>query len=111
MPCLTVVIRRPASPLRKVSDGHRAKDTDRWGIGGTDLGIPYLLENGSVGFLFGDTFNTRWWNDPPLPNDWRSPVMPYSSGRESDLHLMVSRWLQAFGQSHAYDVTHWVGSA
>ena len=47
----------------------------RWQVGGTDLGIPYLLENNSVGFLFGDTFNTRWYNDPPLPNDWRSPVM------------------------------------
>lgn len=51
------------------------RDTMRWQVGGTDLGIPYRLENDSVGFLFGDTFNTRWHDDPPLPNDWRSPVL------------------------------------
>lgn len=53
-------------------------DTDtfrRWGIAGTDLGIPYLLENGSVGYLFGDSFNTPQPEGPPLPNGWRSPVM------------------------------------
>lgn len=47
----------------------------RWRVAGTDLGIPYVLENGSIGYLFGDTFDTRWWDDPPLPNDWRSPVL------------------------------------
>jgi hypothetical protein len=47
----------------------------RWQVAGTDLGIPYVLENGSIGFLFGDTFNTPWPEGPPLPNDWRSPVM------------------------------------
>ncbi|SCG52348.1 Tat (twin-arginine translocation) pathway signal sequence [Micromonospora echinaurantiaca] len=47
----------------------------RWRVAGTDLGIPYVLENGSIGYLFGDTFNTPWPEGPPLPNDWRSPVM------------------------------------
>jgi hypothetical protein len=49
----------------------------RWQIAGTDLGIPYLLENGSVGYLFGDTFKTQWPEGPPPPphNGWRSPVM------------------------------------
>ncbi|GAB3960468.1 hypothetical protein GCM10027614_82430 [Micromonospora vulcania] len=32
----------------------------RWRVAGTDLGIPYVLENGSIGYLFGDTFNTPW---------------------------------------------------
>ena len=43
----------------------------RWAVGGTDLGIPYVLENGSIGYLFGDTFSD------PLPGGkgWRSPVM------------------------------------
>lgn len=51
-------------------------DTNRrWQIAGTDLGIPYVLENGSIGYLLGDTFNTPWPEGPPLPNDWRSPVM------------------------------------
>jgi len=40
----------------------------RWQVPGTDLGIPYLLENGSVGFLFGDTFNTSWPEEEN--NDW-----------------------------------------
>jgi len=43
----------------------------RWRIGGTDLGIPYVLENGSIGYLFGDTF------DAPGPvgrPGWRSPT-------------------------------------
>ncbi|NUR48110.1 MAG: DUF4185 domain-containing protein [Hamadaea sp.] len=44
----------------------------RWQVAGTDLGIPYLLENGSVGFLFGDTFASAW---PEDGDDWRSPVM------------------------------------
>lgn len=47
----------------------------RWNVAGTDLGIPYVLENGSIGYLFGDTFNTPFPEGPPVPNDWRSPVM------------------------------------
>ena len=42
-----------------------------WKVCGTDLGIPYTLENGSTGYLFGDTFST----DAPTGVDWRSPVM------------------------------------
>lgn len=45
----------------------------RWHVAGTALGIPYLLENGSIGYLFGDTFSTPWPESPH--NDWRSPVM------------------------------------
>ncbi|WP_394827924.1 DUF4185 domain-containing protein [Pendulispora albinea] len=46
----------------------------RWEVAGTDLGIPYRLENGSIGYLFGDTFRTPF---PSSPGDtaWRSPVM------------------------------------
>jgi hypothetical protein len=49
----------------------------RWQVAGTDLGIPYILENGSIGYLFGDTFNTPFPEGPPPPpqNDWRAPVM------------------------------------
>lgn len=42
----------------------------RWRVGGTDLGIPFVLENGSIGYLFGDTFDGPWPGDP----GWRSPV-------------------------------------
>lgn len=42
-----------------------------WHVCATDLMIPYTLENGSVGFLGGDTF------EGPAPGgpNWRSPVM------------------------------------
>ncbi len=61
----------------------------RWGVCGTDLGIPYHIENyNSVAFLFGDTFNTNMPegcnvpNGPHyIPNDWRSPV-----GLRSNVH-------------------------
>jgi hypothetical protein len=72
---------RPAPPareaLRKLMGQPatfvaRLTGADRSRRAGTDLGIPYLLENGSVGFLFGDTFATAW---PEDQNGWRSPVM------------------------------------
>ena len=44
----------------------------QWNVAGTDLGIPYILENGSIGYLFGDTFSTAW---PADEVDQRSPVM------------------------------------
>jgi hypothetical protein len=49
----------------------------RWQIAGTDLAIPYILENGSVGYLFGDTFSTPWPEGPPPPpqDGWRAPVL------------------------------------
>ena len=43
-----------------------------WRVGGTDLGIPYVLENGSIGYLMGDTFAGPW---PESGGDHRSPVM------------------------------------
>ena len=45
---------------------------------GTDLGIPFLLNNGSVGYLFGDTFSVAGpyvKNLSPGGDKWRSPVM------------------------------------
>lgn len=45
----------------------------RWQVAGTDLGIPYVLENGSIGYLFGDTFNTA--RPEESNNAWRSPVL------------------------------------
>ena len=62
----------------------------RWHVAGTDLGIPYVLENLSIGYLFGDTFNTPGPKTPPLPNDWRAPVMLRSNvhpGHREGLYL------------------------
>ncbi|UYM07175.1 DUF4185 domain-containing protein [Solicola gregarius] len=54
------------------------KDPDRrWRVVGTDLGIPYVLENGSIGYLFGDTFSSALPGGP----DWRSPVMLRSASQ------------------------------
>ncbi|GAA2709602.1 hypothetical protein GCM10010429_24260 [Micromonospora olivasterospora] len=64
-----------AATWRKRLTGADLETNSRWQVAGTDLGIPYVLENGSIGYLFGDTFNTPWPERPPLPNDWRSPVM------------------------------------
>ncbi|HEY0636826.1 MAG TPA: DUF4185 domain-containing protein [Pseudonocardiaceae bacterium] len=64
-----------AATWRKRLTGADLDTNRRWRVAGTDLGIPYVLENGSIGYLFGDTFNTPWPEGPPLPNDWRSPVM------------------------------------
>ena len=69
-----------AATWKKRLTGADLDTNSRWQVAGTDLGIPYVLENGSIGYLFGDTFNTPWPEGPPLPNDWRSPVM-LRSGR------------------------------
>lgn len=65
----------PAASYKKRITGADLDTNYRWQVAGTDLGIPYVLENGSIGYLFGDTFNTPFPEGPPVPNDWRSPVM------------------------------------
>src|SRR5688572_12365789 len=61
-----------AATFRKRLTGADLDTATRWRVAGTDLGIPYVLENGSIGYLFGDTFSTPW---PESGQDWRSPVM------------------------------------
>lgn len=46
-----------------------------WNVCGTDLGIPYKSLDGSVSYIFGDTFSTRNPEDAPGNNGWRSPVI------------------------------------
>lgn len=49
-----------------------------FGVCGTDLGIPFVLPNNSIGYLFGDTFVVAGPHIPNLPpgsDEWRSPVM------------------------------------
>lgn len=64
-----------AASFRKRLTGADLDTNQRWRVAGTDLGIPFVLENGSIGYLFGDTFSSALPEGPPLPNDWRSPVM------------------------------------
>ncbi|BFU45581.1 DUF4185 domain-containing protein [Krasilnikovia sp. MM14-A1004] len=68
---LQELARQPAQFVKRLT-GADLEPARRWRVAGTDLGIPYLLENGSVGFLFGDTFASAW---PEQGDDWRSPVM------------------------------------
>src|SRR5215213_9978856 len=72
VPALATASPAHAATWKKRLTGADLDTNIRWQVAGTDLGIPYLLENGSVGYLFGDTFSTAW---PEDNRDWRSPVM------------------------------------
>lgn len=61
-------------PLTRVT-GADMPQTTRFGVYGTDLGIPFLLANGSIGYLFGDTFTSANADDIHGGQDWRSPVL------------------------------------
>ncbi len=57
-----------------------------WAVAGTDLGISYILENESVGYLLGDTFRTQW---PEDGHDWRAPVMLRSAVQTGDVNGII----------------------
>ncbi|RRD03696.1 DUF4185 domain-containing protein [Arachnia propionica] len=61
-----------AAVFRRRLTGADMYPAHNWRVGGTDLGIPYVLENGSIGYLMGDTFAGPW---PESGGDHRSPVM------------------------------------
>lgn len=83
----------------------------RWLVGGTDLGIPYYIENyNSVAFLFGDTFNTNFPNGSNvpngpvyLPNDWRAPVALRSGVHPSNVIAFDSAF-QVAGDGRAPEI-------
>jgi hypothetical protein len=72
--------------FKKRLTGADLDTNSRWHVAGTDLGIPYVLENLSIGYLFGDTFNPLGPKTPPLPNDWRAPVL-----LRSNVHLFTKQ--------------------
>src|ERR1043165_414133 len=72
VPSLVLPRQAQAATWKKRLTGADLDTNSRWQVAGTDLGIPYVLENGSIGYLFGDTFSTPW---PESGQDWRSPVM------------------------------------
>lgn len=75
--------RGPARWKKRLTGADR--DTSRrWHVAGTDLGIPYVIDDGSVGFLFGDTYDKARWEGPPPLSDWRSPVMLRSGSPPGD---------------------------
>lgn len=71
----------------------------QFGINGTDLGIPYVLENGSIGYLFGDTFNGPFPGSP----GWRSPVGLRSTSNLSD-GIKFSSAYKPNWQGHAGEI-------
>ena len=59
-------------PTVKVADlTGPGSSAERFGVGGTDLGIAVALADGRTGFIFGDTFDECRAGGP----GWRSPVM------------------------------------
>jgi hypothetical protein len=60
------------SPTVKVADlTGPGTSSERFGVGGTDLGIAVALADGRTGFIFGDTFEDAGVGG----RGWRSPVM------------------------------------
>lgn len=60
-------------------------------VGGTDLGIPFVMPNGRVGFVLGDTFGgTQPWG-PPIGGltNWRSPVLVTSPTRDMAQPIVI----------------------
>ncbi len=73
----------------------------RWQVAGTDLGIPYLLENGSIGYLFGDTFS----GPRPGGPGWRSPVMLRSNVQPgSSTGVVFDSAARVFGDGFAPEI-------
>ncbi len=68
----------PSKPAatRKIKDlTGSATSSKKFGVGGTDLGIPVRQPNGQIAYIFGDTFE----NDGVGGPGWRSPVLLRSS--------------------------------
>ena len=68
------VLAMPAPKLTRVS-GADMPETTRFGVHGTDLGIPVDLGNGNVAYIFGDTFEDANSNGIHGGKGWRSPVL------------------------------------
>lgn len=89
----------PVESLERIT-GADMSSCDRWKLCGTDLGIPYELENGSIGYLFGDTFARRNpEGSPKVAGGWRSPVLLRSNVTPS--HDTVIKFDSAAGVSGA----------
>ncbi len=63
----------PEPTLTRIT-GADLEPCQRWYVCGTDLGIAYELPNGSVGYVFGDTFDVAW-PEHGRKDGWRSPVI------------------------------------
>ena len=75
----------------------------RWSVCGTDLGIPYLRRDGSVGITFGDTFSSP---TPDSGNGWRSPVILHSSSDPKHQMIQFDDAAGIQGDGYTPEVTH-----
>ncbi|KAH8427332.1 uncharacterized protein LDX57_005046 [Aspergillus melleus] len=78
----------------------------RWGVTATDLGIPYVQDDGEIGFLFGDTLSSKRVEDA---KDWRCPVMLRSRihpGEEDGLEFQGAAGVDADADGLAQQITH-----
>lgn len=72
------------SATRKIRDlTGPGTSSKRFGVGGTDLGIPVRQPNGQIAYIFGDTFE----NDGVGGPGWRSPVLLRSAPGLSPIEL------------------------
>lgn len=81
LPVAGVLAQDGTSVWKKRLTGEDLDTGQRWGVAGTDLGIPYVLENESIGYLFGDTFSTQWPDDG---KGWRSPILLRSAAKPGE---------------------------
>lgn len=62
----------PPATTHKIKDlTGPATSAKKFGVGGTDLGIPVRQPNGQIAYIFGDTFE----NDTAGGPGWRAPVL------------------------------------
>lgn len=91
-----------ATHVARVTGGDRESNWN-WQVAGTDLGIPYLLENGSVGYLFGDTFSSTW---PEQGQGWRSPVGLRSATNPKNAVIDFDSAYNLAGNGYAPELFH-----
>lgn len=95
---------RAHATFRKRLTGADLEVARRWHVAGTDLGIPYVLENGSIGYLFGDTFASAW---PEDGIDWRSPVMLRSNYHPGGaVGVVFDSAAKVWGDGRAPEIMH-----
>jgi len=77
--------------------------TSRFGLEGTDLGIPFIIPNGSCMYLFGDTFDGM----DPGSAGWRAPVgLRSQTGITNGTRLVDGIvWDNAAGGARAKELT------
>lgn len=62
---------KPATTVKLADLTGPGTSAKKFGVGGTDLGIPVRQPNGKIAYIFGDTFE----NDGVGGPGWRSPVL------------------------------------